>query len=128
MDRNKIKATRVLLASILEKHQKELKQMGISVGFGNAKFSDVEATLQVKIVDLTSKGTAVNVYAIDWDKHCASYGLKRAWLGKEISMGNRVFRITGLNIKKRVKPVVVIDVANNKEYITTVETVALRLK
>lgn len=125
MDREKIKNVRVVLDKILNQHRDELKNIGISVNLGNASFDNVSANIKISIVDIGEGGKVVDLRKTDWDRYAEMHGLKKEWLGQNLTMNGREYKIVGLDVKKRKNPVIV--ESNGKTFVVPVENVVLRM-
>ena len=61
-----------------------------------------------------------------WKHNCEFFGLKKEWLGQDITVGGKVYRIEGLDTKKRVN--VVILSKDGIQFSGTARTIQLYFK
>jgi hypothetical protein len=97
------------------------KKYGISLKFGNARFTESTATIKLDIAVKDADGTVVNRGREDFTRYAEMYGLKPEWLDLTFLSGGKTYKITGLAPNRRKRPV--LAETNGKTYIFPVEAV-----
>ena len=85
---------------------------------GSCRFSNRSATFKIEFVDDSASSLAES----NWNLLCSSFGLKKAWLGKTITINGKSFDIVGLKPRARKNSVIIAN-SEGREYVTTPRTV-----
>lgn len=103
------------------------KKYGITIRFGNARFTDLNATFTVD-VGIAPSAEFDPAKAL-WDQHCKSLGLTPEDFGKEFCfIGEKVpYRICGYNPKGRTNNILIRRVSDGKEFLTNALSVKTSL-
>lgn len=99
------------------------KKYGVTIRFGNARFSDLNATFTVEMGIAPSD--SFDPARAEWERNCRALGLEPEDFGKEFCfIGEKVaYRICGYNPKGRTNNIRIKRVSDGKEFITNAMSV-----
>lgn len=117
-----------LLRPQLQAAVKEIEaKTGLKLEFTRGTYGDTFGTFKLEISTVAKDGTVFSREADDFKQYATLYGLEADDLGKEfIAGGGRKFKISGLAMKSRKRPVLAKDV-NGKTFKFDARTVKLYL-
>ena len=115
MDRAKVREIRAELKEIINSH---FDIQGVTVEVKGARFSTSTATFKVEFFD----GEAANKSEGDWNDLAETYGMKKEWLGTNVKLYDKVYKIVGLKASAR-KNNVIIESRTGKGFVCSAEWV-----
>lgn len=103
----------------------ELAKIGVSVQPGKGTYSPdgQQLTMKLEMSIIKPDGTVETKYMSDFKDYAHLYGFKPEDLNKEFRSRGVVYRITGLDLKRRKNPIMAENVANHKTYLFVAEDV-----
>lgn len=116
------------------------KKYGITLHFGNARYTELTATYTVNVglapsanfdPDKAQQPTPPAPTAeeklrsakMEWDLNCWRIGMKQEDFGKTVVLEGHLFRICGIRPRATVNSVLILDVKKNKEYVSSPEAI-----
>lgn len=109
------------ITAALAKHGLKVKPFGARIDERNGI---VRMTIEAVDVNLkAADGSATTPEAEYWKQIAALYDLKPGWLGQEITISRRVFKIAGLLRGRKTKNVQIVR-DDGKTFVTTPEDIA----
>jgi hypothetical protein len=103
------------IATVASKH-------GIALRIGSARFDESSATFKLEVAVKRVDGTVISRERADFTRYADMYNLDPAWLDGIFQLNGQTFKITGLAVKRRKRPVNASD-PTGKGYIFSVETI-----
>jgi hypothetical protein len=118
------------LKLVVSDFQKEIaevaKKYGISASIGPARFTANNFTCKIDVSTVKNiADIGMSKFELDFKNMARAYGLDPVWLGSTIELNGTQYRITGLNTRRRKKPVIIQRVRDNKEFICTITMVQM---
>ena len=104
-----------------------LKERGLQVKMGNARYTDTSINYKMEIIVEPSEegGIVMDEKAIAFKNHASLYDLKPEWLGRSFKYQRGDRKIVGLNMRARKAPIIVDS--NGDRYRMTAEFVKLMM-
>jgi hypothetical protein len=110
--------TKALSADLVEELRQFAASRGLTVRFAGGTVGSASVTLKL---EFGLEG--VDRLAEDFKRYATTFGLQPTDLGRAFAIAGRTFTITGLDLKRRARPVVVRRHGDDSARIIDVETV-----
>jgi hypothetical protein len=118
MDRPKAKELRLALDAVFSGNTELFDSYDCSVKLGNAKFDSNQVTFKVILTD-KANGKVVDVYAENFRRYAGLHGFEASDLNKEFEHGGTRYRLSGLNLSRRKKKILIRRLSDDKEFIAS---------
>ncbi len=120
MNKDQLRLIRKQMSAALADIEKET---GVTFNVGNITYTENSAKVTVKVCTQDKSGNVISPEADAFRVNAMAYGLMKEDLFKEITLGGKRYKITGLKTRARKKPIMLQDVLTEKNYVVDEQTV-----